>query len=136
VYILNFNDLNHPTMHLHTRIACIALPVFMSCGGEQGPKMRGAIKLPAVHSLPAHAAVLDPAVINEVLVYRTCALYVAIRSGAFTHAASFDTDLEEVTIHWNMCSEGNMVACAKVPTAAGDSVNVGIPWPHGEAGRF
>ena len=64
------------------------------------------------------------------LVQRTCAMYVAVHSRAIEESISFGRDLNDVDIHWNMCPSGNMVACATVPTASGDSTQVGIPWPY------
>jgi hypothetical protein len=66
------------------------------------------------------------------LVQHTCALYVAVRAAAWERPVSFGQALEEVDVHWNLCPGGTMVACAKVPTADGDSVMTGIPWPHGD----
>ncbi len=62
------------------------------------------------------------------IVQHTCAMYVAVRSRAIDESISFGRDLDDVNIHWNMCPSGNMVACATVPNALGDSTQVGIPW--------
>jgi hypothetical protein len=70
------------------------------------------------------------------VVQHTCALYVALRSAAWERPVSFGQALEEVDVQWNMCPGGTMVACAKVPTADGDSVLTGIPWPYGKAARL
>lgn len=64
------------------------------------------------------------------IVQRTCALYVAVRSRAFEGEASFGQEPDAAAVHWNMCPGGTMVACAKAPTASGDSVLTGIPWPY------
>lgn len=64
------------------------------------------------------------------IVQRTCAMYVAVRSRAIDESIAFGRDLDDVKIHWNMCPSGNMVACATVPSANGDSTQVGIPWPY------
>ncbi len=64
------------------------------------------------------------------IVQRTCAMYYAVRSRAIDESIGFGRDLDDVDVHWNMCPGGNMVACAKVPSANGDSTQVGIPWPY------
>ncbi|HEY0978040.1 MAG TPA: hypothetical protein VGE21_11285 [Flavobacteriales bacterium] len=60
----------------------------------------------------------------------TCALYVAVRSGALDGPIAFGRDLEDLGIHWNKCPGGTMVACVVAPTAHGDSVITGIPFPY------
>ncbi|HRO99433.1 MAG TPA: hypothetical protein PLN54_08370 [Flavobacteriales bacterium] len=70
------------------------------------------------------------------VVQHTCALYVAVRSAAWEQPVSFGQALDEVDVHWNLCPGGTMVACAKVPTADGDSILTGIPWPYGKAARL
>lgn len=70
------------------------------------------------------------------VVQYTCALYVAVRSAAWEQPVSFGQALDEVDVHWNLCPGGTMVACAKVPTADGDSILTGIPWPYGKAARL
>jgi hypothetical protein len=64
------------------------------------------------------------------IVQRTCAMYFAVRSRAIDESIGFGRDLDEVDVHWNKCPGGNMVACAKVPSANGDSTQMGIPWPY------
>ena len=64
------------------------------------------------------------------LVQRTCALYVAIRSGALEDQFAFGRDIEDIAVRWNFCPGGTMVACATVPTANGDSTLTGLPWPY------
>ncbi len=59
-----------------------------------------------------------------------CALHVSVRSHALNEPMAFGRDPEDVAVHWNMCSSGNMVACATTATANGDSVQTGIPWPY------
>lgn len=63
-------------------------------------------------------------------VQRTCALYVALRSNAWDGPIAFGTQLDDSMVHWNMCPGGTMVACAAPPTASGDTVRTGIPWPY------
>lgn len=60
----------------------------------------------------------------------TCALYVAVRSAAFESPLEFGREVEDSMVHWNMCPGGTMVACVATPTAKGDTVITGIPWPH------
>ncbi|MBX2974275.1 MAG: hypothetical protein KF797_14355, partial [Flavobacteriales bacterium] len=60
---------------------------------------------------------------------KTCALYVALHSGALGPVA-FGRDIDEGMVRWNVCPGGTMVACAKVPTAGGDTLLTGIPWSH------
>jgi hypothetical protein len=64
------------------------------------------------------------------LVQRNCALYVAMRSGSLISPIAFGRDMDGTVVRWNMCSTGTMVACASTTTANGDTVRVGIPWPH------
>lgn len=61
---------------------------------------------------------------------KTCALYVAVRSAAFGAPLAFGREVEDSMVHWNKCPGGKMVACEVRPTADGDSVVTGIPWPH------
>lgn len=63
------------------------------------------------------------------IVQRTCALYVALRSGAFKSPVEFGRDVDDTMVHWNMCPGGTMVACV-APAANGDTTRVGIPWPY------
>lgn len=58
---------------------------------------------------------------------KTCALYVAPHSGALGPVA-FGRDIDEGMVRWNFCPGGTMVACSKVPSAAGDTILTGIPW--------
>ena len=76
------------------------------------------------------AAIAKKDLIDLNVIQRTCALYVALRSSAWEGPIAFGTDMDDSMVHWNMCLGGTMVACAKVPTADGDSVMTGIPWPY------
>ena len=82
---------------------------------------------PLPHALDRPA---PPILLDFDLIQRTCALYVAVRSSALSGTVAFGRDVDEDMIHWNMCPGGTMVACATVPTANGDSLQVGIPWPY------
>ncbi len=63
------------------------------------------------------------------LTQKTCALYVAVHSGALGHVG-FGRDIDDEMVRWNLCPGGNMVACVKASNANGDTVITGIPWPH------
>ncbi len=80
----------------------------------------------STHGGPAYP-VSDIAQFN--LTQQTCALYVSIRSAALD-PVPFGRDVDDEMVRWNKCPGGTMVACAKVPTANGDSVLTGIPWRH------
>ncbi len=64
------------------------------------------------------------------LVQHTCALFVTVRSGAWENAVAFGDEMDDSTVHWNMCPGGTMVACALPPGAKSDAVPMGIPWPY------
>lgn len=68
------------------------------------------------------------------ILQRTCALYVALKTHAFDGPVTFGGDMNDSMLHWNKCPGGTMVACKVTPTANGDSVITGIPWPYGEGG--
>ena len=68
------------------------------------------------------------------IVQRTCALYVAVRSHAWQEVVSFDQQQEGSMVRWNICGDKSMVACVKTPTADGDTIRTGIPWPYGAVG--
>lgn len=61
---------------------------------------------------------------------RTCALYVAVRSHAWNSTPAFGQAVNDDLVHWNMCPGGTMVACVSTPTAHGEPVITGIPWPY------
>ncbi len=63
------------------------------------------------------------------IVQRTCAMYVAMHSGAFNAPVAFDRTIDDSMVHWNTCTIGNAVACATVSTVT-DPVQAGIPWPY------
>lgn len=75
--------------------------------------------------------ITDPGLLDIDIVQRTCALYVAIRSRALKDPIAFGREMDGSMVRWNMCDDKSMVACAKVPTADGDTVRTGIPWPYG-----
>ena len=68
------------------------------------------------------------------IIQRTCALYVAVRSRAWQEEVSFDQHLDGSMVRWNICDDKIMVACVKTPTANGDTIRGGIPWPYGGVG--
>lgn len=82
--------------------------------------------------LNVHATSTKKDLIDLNIIQRTCALYVALRSSAWEGPIAFGMDMDDSLVHWNMCPGGTMVACVKVPTADGDSVMTGIPWPYAE----
>ncbi len=63
------------------------------------------------------------------VIQRACALYVAVRSGAWEDPA-FGRDTDDTMVRWNLCPGGTMVACAPLPGANGDTTRTGIPWPY------
>ncbi|MEO8589614.1 MAG: hypothetical protein ABI432_09610 [Flavobacteriales bacterium] len=71
-----------------------------------------------------------PALLDFDIVQRTCAMYVAMRSAAFEGPIAFGRDIDDSMVHWNKCPGGNLVACVETPTANGDTLITGIPWPH------
>jgi hypothetical protein len=72
-----------------------------------------------------------PDLLDLDLIQRTCALYVAVRSSAWDGPIAFGRDIDDSMVHWNLCPGGNMVACIKTPSAAGDTIITGIPLPYG-----
>lgn len=98
---------------LCARALPLLLVLFAAC--HQKPKA----------SAPSHYT--DIAHFN--LTQKTCALYVAVHSGALGHVG-FGRDIDDEMVRWNLCPGGTMVACVKAPTPSGDSVITGIPWPH------
>ena len=72
-----------------------------------------------------------PDLLHLDLIQRTCALYVAVRSSAWEGPIAFGRDMDDSMVHWNLCPGGNMVACVKTPSAAGDTIITGIPLPYG-----
>ncbi|HRH68067.1 MAG TPA: hypothetical protein PLB89_01040 [Flavobacteriales bacterium] len=64
------------------------------------------------------------------ILQHTCALYVALRSSAWEGPIAFGREMDDSMVHWNMCPGGTMVACTVTPSADGDTIITGIPWPY------
>lgn len=121
------------SMGIDRRITLVLLVPFGACTYVPdasmlpfaGTEMQG-------HNVAVHAssAPAGSELFTVDLVQRTCALYVAVRSGSLQSAVAFGRDFDDDMVRWNVCSSGTMVACASVPTAGGDTVQVGIPWSH------
>ncbi|MGV3638772.1 MAG: hypothetical protein ACO1NQ_14110 [Flavobacteriales bacterium] len=105
----------------------LIVPILAACSGpstRQPADLHGNIR--SMRNWVAHAPDIDRVNLTQ----RTCALYVALRSHAWKEPIAFGRDLDDGLVHWNMCPGGTMVACASAPTASGDSVITGIPWPY------
>jgi hypothetical protein len=117
---------------MHTaRLFCLLfIGTFVISGygpdASQAPNTRGG---PFVGS-PADPATPRRDVRTYDLIQRTCALYVASRSSAWQGLVAFGREPDDSMIHWNKCPGGTMVACADVPTANGDTIRTGIPFPY------
>jgi len=105
------------TYRLTPTVMRILIPAFLSmltaCGSITTQKFDDPITDIAYHNLTQ----------------KTCALFVSIHSGALG-PVPFGRDIDDAMVRWNMCPGGTMVACVKTPTASGDSMITGIPWPH------
>jgi hypothetical protein len=110
---------------------------FASCAID--PHAEATVDIPSEQ----HASVFGPwatptpDLLDLDLIQRTCALYVAVRSSAWDGPIAFGRDIDDSMVHWNLCPGGNMVACVKTPSAAGDTIITGIPLPYeGEKKRW
>lgn len=109
---------------MRTLLTLALLGPFCSCMNERSAEGTAAAPLPArTVGVPE-----DPSEVD--VIQRTCALYVAVRSGALEVPVAFGHDLEKTSIHWNMCPGGTMVACVPAPTTNSDTAWTGIPWPY------
>ena len=117
-------------MRIAPLIALAFTVPFCSCAGDQHAEAPAIKQLPEQpiqeHQRPTMAGQKEVFVI----VQRTCALYVAVRSAALEVPIAFGRDLDETPIHWNMCPGDSMVACVPAPTVNGDTTWTGIPWPY------
>jgi len=111
-------------------IALFFMLAFCSCTSEQEPK--AALSTLEQPPLKAPSAGLNPDIIHFNIVQRTCALFVAVRSHAWSGEIPFGSTIDDAMLHWNLCPGGTMVACVKTPTADGDTLITGIPWPYAE----
>ena len=124
------------TMHAARLIAPLLLLPLLSC--TDGPVVALAPEAPdrtmAVR-LTRSMGSAKPELLDLDLIQRTCALYVAVRSSAWDGPIAFGRDIDDSMVHWNLCPGGNMVACVKTPSAAGDTIITGIPLPYQPALR-
>ncbi len=116
-------------MRVESLVAWMLITPFCSCSDQQAGT--SVLLDPADRlGVEMNSANLKRKLMEFDIAQRTCAMYVAVRSRAIDESIAFGRDLDDVKIHWNMCPSGNMVACATVPNANGDSTQVGIPWPY------
>lgn len=118
---------NMKNMRVESLLALVFFAPFRSCTDGIETETTAELNHPEGRM---HRAKAEKGLLDFDTVQRTCALYVAIRSHAIEASIGFGQELDDVAIHWNMCPSGNMVACAKVPTANGDSTLTGIPFPY------
>lgn len=118
-------------MHTERLFAAAVILPFVACGYDADVSLAAGIKKTAPYTR-AHVGSTAPHgnVLALDMVQRTCALYVAVRSSAWQGPVAFGRELDDSMIHWNKCPGGSMVACADVPTANGDTIRTGIPFPH------
>ena len=114
-------------MRAESLLALVLLAPLSSCMDDTDAETGMTLEQPEARMQRAKA---EKGMLDFDTVQRTCALYVAVRSHAIEASIGFGRDLDDVVIHWNMCPSGNMVACANVPTANGDSTQTGIPFPY------
>jgi hypothetical protein len=124
-------------MRATEQFVLIATVLFASCAHEQEPRTGSSVaeRPSEVHASTrpgplrnSAAADFDPASFD--IVQRTCALYVAMRSGSLESAVAFGRDIDDTMVHWNVCPSGTMVACASVSDIDEASVEFGIPWTN------
>lgn len=110
--------------------ALIFIAVYLVCVHQGDIDMANNTATEELTDVHPNASTAAREVLEFDLVQRTCAMYVAVRSMALETPIAFDRDLADVPVHWNMCPGGTMVACKAAPTANGDTMAVGIPWPY------
>jgi hypothetical protein len=119
-------------MRTANRIVLLLAVLCVSCAHEQEPRAGSSVSGRSnddhATDRPRSAAVLeiDPASFD--IVQRTCALYVAVRSGSLESAVAFGRDIDDDMVRWNICPSGTMVACASVSDLDAETVLPGIPW--------
>lgn len=120
-------------MRVDDRIALVLMIPLMACGHGNDVDVRH----PAATSVPPYGAAIHESGAASYmdhwkvdLVQRTCALYVAVRSGSLESPVAFGRAFEDDMVRWNKCPSGTMVACATVSDADDGAVEVGIPWRH------
>lgn len=121
-------------MRIDQGIILILALSLASCGNDHDPSKIVDVT-DEVNADPTSAEISSDAFTFDII-QRTCALYVAVRSGTFKSPASFDREIDASMVRWNMCDSGTMVACAAVPAANGDTIKVGIPWPYDAGAHF
>lgn len=99
-----------------------------------GPDPELAADMPEQPAHMVYSVGFIPTILDVDLAQRTCALYVAVRSHAWSGEVPFGHEIDDSMLPWNKCPGGTMVACKKEATANGNSVMTGIPWPYGEGG--
>lgn len=104
--------------------------ILTSCGGEQDGLVGSEPWASRPMDIHGRAAALDLDAIAHDVAQRTCALFVAVRSGALEDPAVFGGEIDDTMVHWNLCPGGTMVACAPASAADGNTIPVGIPWPY------
>lgn len=115
-------------MRIGTLFALVV--TLISCGREQDAWVETdpwALRPQDIHG---RATKLDLDAIVFDTAQRTCALFVAVRSGALEDPAVFGGEIDDSMVHWNLCPGGTMVACAPASAADGNTIPVGIPWPY------
>jgi hypothetical protein len=118
-------------MRIEAHLALVLMGPFFACTCEQDAEVAVGTQLPdGAGALYARMTEAEKEAFVFDIAQSTCALYVAIRSGALESPVAFGRDPEGVGVHWNMCPGGTMVACVAAPTATGDTVRTGIPWPY------
>jgi hypothetical protein len=115
----------------HLAALFIILLSLVSCVSDPEAAARPASDPARSSAAPGPWAHTQPDLLDLDLIQRTCALYVAVRSSAWDGPIAFGRDIDDSMVHWNLCPGGNMVACIKTPSAAGDTIITGIPLPYG-----
>ena len=119
-------------MHAKQYIAPFVILAFFSCTFDADRQLKE-VKHPSETTL----VVFDPLagvhrdLLDFNILQSTCALYVALRSSAWEGPIAFGREMDDSMVHWNKCPGGTMVACAVTPTANGDTIITGVPWPTG-----
>ncbi len=124
----------HPgNMLIDRRIALFVIVPIVACAYDQDADERHPDRAAEQdRTAAAHARSTGPGaeLFAIDLIQRTCALYVAVRSGSLGGKVAFGRNIDDTMVRWNLCPSGTKVACAVAPTANGDTVEVGIPWAH------
>ena len=115
-------------------ISLTALFFTLSCGtgayGQDASLFAGMQRQDHLAGAYHRSASANPDIFGFDILQRTCALYFAMRSGAFESPVEFGRSIDDTIVHWNKCPGGTMVACVKVPEVNGDTTITGIPWTY------